>query len=113
MVHRVQCTLSIHKCTALNCIPVWHLHTTDMVIRVTVSSHRFHYWSPISIFLPHCAIIPAYIILSVPLHIKIRDSKSKPDICEFTTDCDGYQMRNACPATYLSHVVNAWWRLNL
>src|SRR6202050_1266704 len=49
MVHRVRCTLSIHKCTALNYIPVWHLHTTDMVIRVTVSSHQFHYQSPISI----------------------------------------------------------------
>src|ERR1700683_3641388 len=57
MVHRVQCTLSIHKCTALNCIPVRHLHTTYMVIRVTVSSHRFHYRSPISICLPHCATI--------------------------------------------------------
>ena len=57
LVHHVRCTLSIHTCTALNCIPVLHLHTTDMVIRVTVSSHRFHCRSPISICLPHCATI--------------------------------------------------------
>jgi len=71
MVHRVRCTLSIHKCTALNCIPVWHLHTTYMVIRVTVSSHRFHYRSPISICLPHCATIWMCDICgaSCPMHV--------------------------------------------
>ena len=57
VVHHVRCTLSIHTCTALNRIPVRHLHTTDMMIEGTVSSHRFHYRSPISICLPHCATI--------------------------------------------------------
>jgi hypothetical protein len=71
VVHHVQFTLSIHTCTALNCIPVWHLHTTDMVIRVTVSPHRFHYWSPMSICLPHCATIGMCDICgaSWPMHV--------------------------------------------
>jgi hypothetical protein len=73
LVYHVRCTCSIHTCTALNCIPVWHLHTTDMVIRVTVSAHHFLYRSPMSICFPHCATIGMFEICgaSWPMHVLI------------------------------------------
>ena len=72
LIYHVRCTSSMHTCTALNCMPVWHLHTTD-VIRVTVSAHHFHYRSPMSICLPHCATIGMFEICgaSWPMHVLI------------------------------------------
>src|ERR1700685_2054101 len=44
LVHHGRCTLSIHTCTALNCVPVQLFHTTDTVITTSVPTHQLHYW---------------------------------------------------------------------